>query len=97
MPRFNIVDGIVGMEGYGPIQGEAKHSGVVVLGSDPVAVDATCARLMGLDPEKITHLSRSGEFLGNVHGERIEQVGEEISRFRQSYRVLENFQHLKTL
>ena len=43
IPRFNIVDGIVGMEGNGPIQGEAVHSGVILLGSDPVAVDATGA------------------------------------------------------
>jgi uncharacterized protein (DUF362 family) len=97
VPRFNIVDGIIGMEGNGPIQGDAKHSGVVVFGPDPVAVDATCARLMGLDPEKIAHLSLPGEFLGNVHGERIEQVGEDVGRLSQSYRVLEQFQHLKTL
>jgi uncharacterized protein (DUF362 family) len=95
MPRFNIVDGVIGMEGYGPIQGEARHSGVVVMGADPVAVDATCARLMGLDPEKIVHLRETGEFLGHVHGERIEQVGEDVSRFAQDYRVLEKFEHLR--
>ncbi|SPE39791.1 conserved hypothetical protein [Candidatus Sulfopaludibacter sp. SbA3] len=42
-PRhFAIVDGIVGMEGNGPIQGVPKHAGVLVAGRDPVAVDATC-------------------------------------------------------
>src|SRR3984885_9589503 len=43
-PDFAIVDGIVGMEGNGPIQGTPKRCGVLVFGDDPVAVDATCCR-----------------------------------------------------
>ena len=45
IPQFAIVDGVVGMEGNGPLQGEAKQSGVLILGDDLVAVDATAARL----------------------------------------------------
>jgi uncharacterized protein (DUF362 family) len=95
MPRFNIVDGIIGMEGNGPIQGEARHSGILVFGADSVAVDATCARLMGIDPLQIAYLREAGEFLGSVQEERIEQLGEGVSAFRQDYRVLEHLQHLK--
>src|SRR4029077_14113847 len=51
--QFAIVDGIVGMEGDGPIQGVPKAAGVLVAGSDPVAVDATCCRIMHIDPDKI--------------------------------------------
>ncbi len=51
-PDFAIVDGIVAMEGNGPIQGARKESGLLVLGDDPVAVDATCARIMGLVPAR---------------------------------------------
>ena len=47
-PDFAIVDGIVGMEGNGPIQGTRKPAEVLILGDDPVAVDSTCARVMGL-------------------------------------------------
>ena len=54
--HFAIVDGIVGMEGNGPIQGTAKHVGVLVAGGDPVAVDATCCRIMGIDPMRIRYL-----------------------------------------
>lgn len=94
IPRFNIVDGIVGMEGNGPIQGDAKHSGVLVFGADPVAVDATCARLMGLDPERMPYLAEAA-FLGNVDEERIEQAGEPISPYRQDYAVLDHHQALR--
>ena len=48
--RFTLVDGIVGMEGNGPIQGKPKPAGVLVAGRDMPAVDATCCRIMGIDP-----------------------------------------------
>src|ERR1035438_3825718 len=54
--QFAIVDGIVGMEGNGPIQGTPKHAGVLVAGRNPVAVDATCCRIMAVDPLKIRYL-----------------------------------------
>ncbi len=55
--QFALVDGIVGMEGNGPIQGSPKPAGVLVAGSDPAAVDATCCRIMGIDPLKLPYLA----------------------------------------
>lgn len=95
VPRFNIVDGIVGMEGNGPIQGDPKRAGVVVFGADPVAVDATCARLMSIDPWRVSYLRDAEVFLGNVAGERIVQLAEEVDPLRQDFRVLESFEPLK--
>ena len=97
IPQFAIVDGIVGMEGNGPLQGQAKQSGVLILGHDLVAVDATAARLMKIEPRKIEYLETAGRFLGNISHERIELVGEQLERFQQDYRVIENFQELKVL
>jgi uncharacterized protein (DUF362 family) len=56
---FCIVDGIVGGEGNGPLDPTAKPAGVVVAGSNPVAVDLTCAGLMGFDYRRLPILSRS--------------------------------------
>jgi len=97
IPQFAIVDGIVGMEGNGPLQGQAKQSGVLILGHDLVAVDATAARLMKIEPKKIEYLETAGRFLGNISHERIELVGEPLERFQQDYRVIDNFQELKVL
>jgi uncharacterized protein (DUF362 family) len=94
-PRFNIVDGIVGMEGNGPIQGTARRSGLLAFGADPVAVDATCARLMTLEPGKIEYLANAAPFLGNVGDDRIDQIGEPLDALRQDYHVLDQFEHLK--
>ena len=80
-PALAIVDGIVGMEGDGPIMGKARELGCLVLGTDVVAVDATCAHLIGMDPSGIDYLAMAGGFLGNLRETSIEQRGELIARF----------------
>src|SRR5581483_3626543 len=40
--QFCIVDGIEAMEGNGPILGTRKNAGVIVAGTHPPSVDATC-------------------------------------------------------
>ncbi len=93
--RFNIIDGIVGMEGNGPIQGVAKQVGVLVFGEDPVAVDATGARLMSIDPWKLRYLEATDAFLGNVGEDRIEARGESLSSFRANFDVVTAFEETK--
>jgi uncharacterized protein (DUF362 family) len=50
---YCLIDGIVGMEGAGPMQGDAVRSNVVIGGTDPAVVDAVAARVMGFDWRKI--------------------------------------------
>jgi uncharacterized protein (DUF362 family) len=95
-PDFAIVDGIVAMEGNGPIQGQAKTCGVLVAGDDPVAIDATCARIMGLLPEKINYIARAATLLGHIQQEKIQQIGESVSNVRSPFAVLEVFQQLRS-
>ena len=94
-PRIQIVDGIVGMEGNGPIQGTPISAGVLVFGTDPVATDATAARLMGLDPARIPYLAEAARFLGQGDLERIRQVGEDVERVAVRFAVLPPFEGLR--
>jgi uncharacterized protein (DUF362 family) len=91
---FAIVDGIVGMEGNGPIQGTPKPVGVLVMGSDLVAVDSTCCRVMGIDPEKVNYL-RMAASLGHVHPARIEQRGETIASVQTSFALIDDYKDLR--
>ena len=92
--RFAIVDGIVGMEGNGPIQGRARPCGVLVMGSDLAAVDATCCRIMDIDPGKIEYLQlASGQ--GHVQEPSIEQRGESIAKVRTCFELIPEFQHFR--
>lgn len=97
IPQFAIVDGIVGMEGNGPIQGTAKQCGALIFGNDLVAVDATAARLMQIEPSKVSYLAKAEQFLGNMTQEKIVQIGESLETLQQDFRVIPSFQHLKTL
>lgn len=94
-PDFAIVDGIIGMEGNGPIQGVSKAAGVLILGDDPVAVDSTSARIMGLAPEKINHIAHAATLLGHIDAQKIRQLGESIVSTRTPFAVLESFRHLR--
>ena len=94
-PGLAIVDAIVGMEGDGPIMGRPKPLGAVVMGTDLVAVDATCARLIGLEPFRIGYLSQAATFLGNVSARRIRQIGEPLDRLATQFDVLEHWRPLR--
>jgi len=91
---FAIVDGITGMEGNGPIQGEAKSMGALVFGGDLLAVDRTCCRLMGLDPAKIEYLQLAAD-LGATAAEQIDQRGENPAVLRTDFKLIKEFEHLR--
>ncbi|MDX2151062.1 MAG: DUF362 domain-containing protein [Bryobacteraceae bacterium] len=91
---FAIVDGIVGMEGNGPLHGADKPAGVLVMGSDMVAVDATCCRIMGIDPTRVEYLSRSTS-LGNVDQTKIDQRGERPAQLRTDFALIPAFAELR--
>jgi uncharacterized protein (DUF362 family) len=93
-PDFAIVDGIVGMEGNGPIQGTPKACGVLVFGRDPVAVDATCCRVMGLIPDRVKYLAQAGTLLGHVTTHKIQQLGESVASVRTPFAVPEAFRQM---
>ena len=73
-PMVSVVDGIVGREGAGPLFGSAVAHGLLAVGRDPVAVDATCARLMGFSTQDIPHLAAAG-WTGVGQTTRIETRG----------------------
>ena len=81
-PRLYIMDGIVAMEGNGPRSGKLKRLNVLLLSSDPIALDATACRIAHLDPE-IVPTSKPGEKagLGTYRVENIELVGEALESF----------------
>jgi uncharacterized protein (DUF362 family) len=93
-PDFAIVDGVLGMEGNGPTQGSPKAAGVVIFGDDPVAVDATACRVMGLLPERVKYIARAGTMLGHAEVSKIQQLGEGIVDVMTPFAVLPEFAQL---
>jgi uncharacterized protein (DUF362 family) len=94
-PHLAIVDAITAMEGDGPIMGKPRAMGFIGMGTDVVAVDATCARIIGLAPEKIGYLLQADGRLGNMIESRIEHRGEPVSRYATSFAVIPAMEPLR--
>ena len=76
-PRLYVMDGILAMEGNGPRSGDPRPMGLLLLSSDPVAIDAVASRLMALDPLLVPPI-RWGQEWGLGQAEDIEIVGEPL-------------------
>jgi uncharacterized protein (DUF362 family) len=83
------------MEGNGPLNGTPRLLNRIILANDPVAADATCARLMGLNPDKIAHIQAGSQFLGNSATDRIDQLGESVHLPEASFQVVPEFEYLR--
>lgn len=84
-PRLFIMDGIMAMEGNGPRSGDPKKMNVLLLSSDPVALDATVCRMIKLDPGFVptTTLGHKAG-LGTYLEEEIEVLGDDLTGFIDS-------------
>jgi uncharacterized protein (DUF362 family) len=94
--RIAIVDGIDCMEGDGPILGTPKSMGLVVVGTNLTAVDATLARLMDVLPERVPYLALAADRLGPIDENRITQRGESWKPLADPFLILDR-KHLRTL
>lgn len=84
---FAVVDGILAMEGNGPIQGNVKVAAVLVAGAHLPSVDATCCRIMGIDPSRIEYLRIPAA---------AEQIRESIKSVATPFDLLPQFTHLRS-
>jgi len=91
MADLAIVDGVVGMEGDGPLNGEAVESGAVVVGDALAAVDATCCRLMGIDPTKVPYLAAAAARHGSIAPRDITVGGTPIAALARPYVLAPTF------
>ncbi len=81
-PVLNIVDGIMAMEGGGPRNGSLRFMGLIIAGTDPFAVDATIARLVGLEPAAVPLLALAAKRgLPGLKETEVEVLGEALEAF----------------
>jgi len=76
-PKLAIMDALTAMEGRGPINGRPRELGVIIGSADPVALDATAMRLVGLDPytsRPVVLASEQG--LGQIDASHIDIAGD---------------------
>ena len=85
-PKLTVIDGFVAMEGRGPTDGSSVKMDLIIAGKDPVATDATCTRVMGLDPHEISHIRTAHQKgLGNI--DDVEIVGSQIDEVKRVFKT----------
>lgn len=86
MPDFSVIDGIVGGEGYGPVNNMPVKSGVIFASRDPVALDSVGCTFMGFAWEKIPHIKLAAdEGLGIADLAKIKVVGANLNDIRMDF------------
>lgn len=68
--------------------GDPKQAGVLVMGRNLAAVDATCCRIMGIDPYNVSYLEWADKWLGPITERSIEQRGEAIVSVRTNFGLI---------
>jgi uncharacterized protein (DUF362 family) len=97
LPKLiGIVDGIDCMEGDGPILGSRKPMGLIVVGTNLPAIDATIARIMGMAPERVPYLALVDKRLGTIVESQIEQKGEAWRDVASPFKTLDQ-PHLRRM
>jgi len=86
-PSLAVIDGIIAMEGLGPMGGDLVKMGLIIAGKDPVAVDAVTAKIMGFEPADhgcIGAAVEQGVGVGDLA--KIEVVGEPIAKVQRRFK-----------
>jgi len=85
-PQLAVVDAIICQEGVGPIFGKPVEMNLIVAGKDLVAVDSTCAQLIGYEPsETLLTVNAAARGLGVMDPDQIEVVGQPLERVKRRF------------
>jgi uncharacterized protein (DUF362 family) len=78
-PALTIIDAVVAMDGPGPIRGRARPLGWLIGGTDPIACETICAKLIGIKPEDIPIIKTARQMgFGCSDPAKIEIVGDDF-------------------
>jgi len=78
-----VVDGIVGMEGWGPLKGDPKELGFVLAGDNLLTVDTVAATITGYDPSSIEHFQLAAQKnIGSLSLSEIDLKGNSIDEVK---------------
>ncbi|MFC1490767.1 DUF362 domain-containing protein [Candidatus Latescibacterota bacterium] len=87
-PDLSVLDGVVGMEGNGPVDGTPVEQGVALASTDWVAADRIGVELMGINYEEIKYVQWcSAAGMGNDDLSKITVMGPDYKQHIQAYKL----------
>src|SRR2546427_8770188 len=88
--RFGVVDALYGLDGHGPMEGEARALGKFIASNDLVVLDIACARMMGFNPMEILHLRNLLEFAAGTRKVPTFESNEDLTNYKWDFRLGRN-------
>lgn len=88
-PVVNIIDAVTAMEGQGPINGTAKHIGLMIAGEDAICCEAVCAKVLDINANNLPIIKAAEEIISNGSRlEKFELIGDDYNRY-----ICKDFKH----
>lgn len=85
-PHLIVVDGLIAMEGDGPVAGTPVGLNILMAGTDAVAVDTIAARVMDIDPSEVLSLCLAQSMGYGVWNEKeIQILGRSVEEVRRPF------------
>lgn len=86
LPHYAVIDGIVGMEGFGPAVGTSKALDVVIASQDALAADLVALKLMGMDINYVPHLNLIAEQRDFIKPLRIKAEPQDFKKYSKTFK-----------
>jgi len=97
-PALTIIDGVIAMDGAGPIHGRARKLGWIIAGTEPIACELVCSKLVGFDPDTLP-IIRTAKKMGfgtrDINDIRI--IGEDANPVDIDNVICEDFESAKPI
>jgi uncharacterized protein (DUF362 family) len=78
-PALTIIDGVMAMDGQGPIRGRTRPLGWLIGGTDPIACENICAKLININPLELPIIKAANKIgFGCSDFEKIEIAGDDF-------------------
>lgn len=80
-PAFTIIDGVMVMDGPGPIRGRARPLGYLIGGTEPIACENICCQLVNIDPKELPIIKTARQMdFGCSDTKKIEISGDDFPK-----------------
>ncbi len=78
-PALTIIDGVVAMDGPGPIRGRARPLGYLLGGTDPIACETICCKLVNINPQDLPIIKTARQIGFGFSGQdKIKIIGDDF-------------------
>lgn len=79
-PALTIIDGVMAMDGAGPINGRTRPLGWLISGAEPIACETVCCKLVNIEPEELPIIKTARQMgINYCDPKKIKILGDEFA------------------